>query len=609
MTGMGGSGASPTLVVSTFQHALLRQGSLLLIVGLVLYLAWNVLRSAQYRRALAAEAAGVTARPVVVTDPEPPARRLLRIGFGALWIFDGMLQMQSSMPLGLPGNVLQPAASTSPGWVQDLSSFAVTEWTRHPVTAATATVWIQLGIGLFLLVAPRGGWSRVAGGTSVAWGLVVWIFANALGGLFAPGLTFLFGAPGAVLFYVVAGALLLLPERAWIGPVLGRYLTASLGAFLLVMGALQAWPGRGFWPSGHASSTLSAMSATMAATPQPNATASLVAWFTRVDTAHGGLVNAVVVVLLVGTGVSFLLGRALRPALAVLTVFCLFDWVFIENFGFLGGTGTDPNSMLPFLLLAWGSYVAVVRAPVAGEAAAAPVPAADAAADQRAWWERLPAGRAGRLAAMVGAVVVLLLGSAPLAAAALNSHADPLEAEVADGAPTTVSGPAPAFHLVDTSGRPVSLAGLRGSVVVLTFLDPVCVSDCPTIAQELRLANEQLGTEARRVVFVAVATNPQYHSADALRTFDRTEGLDGQPNWLFLTGTTSELEAVWNSYGIAAILSSNGAMVDHSDTVYVIDAGGSVRRIMSAAPGASSDVSRSSFAELLTEQVHQVLGS
>ncbi len=38
----------------------------------------------------------------------PPAWSF-RIGFGILWILDGVLQIQSAMPLGMPGGVLQPA--------------------------------------------------------------------------------------------------------------------------------------------------------------------------------------------------------------------------------------------------------------------------------------------------------------------------------------------------------------------------------------------------------------------------------------------------------------------------------------------------------------------
>jgi hypothetical protein len=43
-----------------------------------------------------------------------------------------------------------------------------TIWSYHPVTAAAAAVWTQVGIGLWLLAAPRGDWSRLAGLASVS---------------------------------------------------------------------------------------------------------------------------------------------------------------------------------------------------------------------------------------------------------------------------------------------------------------------------------------------------------------------------------------------------------------------------------------------------------
>ena len=151
------------------------------------------------------------------------------------------------MPLGLPSGVIQPAASTSPGWVQHLVNSGVSIWSNHPIQAASATVWIQVGIGLWLLVAPRGRWSRFGGLASVGWGLVVWSFGEAFGGIFAPGATWLFGTPGAVLFYCAAGILIALPERAYATARLGRVVLALSGVFLIGMAVLQAWPGRGFW--------------------------------------------------------------------------------------------------------------------------------------------------------------------------------------------------------------------------------------------------------------------------------------------------------------------------------------------------------------------------
>ena len=113
---------------------------------------------------------------------EPAGRRLLRIGFGLLWLFDGILQAQPRMPLGLPSQVIEPVAAGSPRWVQHLVNWAGTAWSYHPIQAGASVVWIQAGIGIWLLVAARGVLSRLAGLASVGWGLVVWVFGESFGG-------------------------------------------------------------------------------------------------------------------------------------------------------------------------------------------------------------------------------------------------------------------------------------------------------------------------------------------------------------------------------------------------------------------------------------------
>src|SRR5579862_9939760 len=151
------------------------------------------------------------------------------------------------MPAGLPSQVIEPTAGASPPWVQHVVHWGQASWTSHPVPAGSATVWIQVGLGVWLLAAPRGMLSRLAGLASVGWGLIVWVFGESFGGIFAPGLTWLTGAPGAVLAYVAAGALIALPSEAWRSPRAGQLTVAGMGIFFIGMAVLQAWPGRGFW--------------------------------------------------------------------------------------------------------------------------------------------------------------------------------------------------------------------------------------------------------------------------------------------------------------------------------------------------------------------------
>ena len=281
-----------------------------------------------------------------------------------LWIFDGLLQAQPKMAGGLATQVIEPVAASSPGWVQHLVNWGGTVWSYHPVQAGAASVWIQVGIGAWLIAAARGPWSRLAGAASVAWGLIVWVFGESFGGIFAPGLSWLTGAPGGVLFYVAAGALIALPEDAWRSPRAGRLLLAGLGVFFAGMAVLQAWPGRGFWQgsAGGKPGTLSGMVKEMAGTPQPRFLSSLLSGFASFATRNGFAVNLVVVIALAAIGAAFLTGRPrlVRYAMWSGIVFCLADWVLVQDLGFLGGLGTDPNSMIPLILLFSAGYLALV---------------------------------------------------------------------------------------------------------------------------------------------------------------------------------------------------------------------------------------------------------
>jgi cytochrome oxidase Cu insertion factor (SCO1/SenC/PrrC family) len=664
MPGMN-SGLSNTnpVLVAAFRSALLHQGLIIALVLLLLGLAWAGVRewvpgarsAAGGPWSLAGSASGA---------PEPAARRLLRIGFGIIWIVDGLLQAQPAMAAGLPAQVIKPTAASSPVWVQHLVNWAGTSWSYHPVQAGAAAVWIQVGIGAWLIAAPSGWFSRLAGLASVGWGLVVWAFGEAFGGIFAPGLTFLFGAPGAVLFYCAAGLLIALPPARWQSPQLGRQVMGLLGVFFLGMAVLQAWPGRGFWQGRlHGQpGTLASMALSMSGTSQPHVLAAMVNWFASADEANGLIINLIAVILLALVGAAFLIGtavpagtafsariaslttrpRLVRAALVLLVVFCLADWVLIEDFGFLGGLGTDPNSMIPVALLATGGYLALVKVPAAApaaqtattEKAAAAAPAASPAspaslagtastvspASQPAGTRRaLRAWLApARLATAFGSaslravlafwtVVMVLVGVGPLAAAQASPTANVIIAQAIDGNVAPMNYAASPFTLTDQHGKQVSLASLRGKVVLLTFLDPVCTSDCPLIAQEFREADQVLGAKAKDVTLVAVVANPVYHSVAYTRAFDKQEGLSAIPNWLYLTGPVPALRQVWQHYGIAAEIVGAGSMVLHNDIAYVIDARGHERAELDFDPGPGTASTKSSFAAELAAQAQRVM--
>jgi cytochrome oxidase Cu insertion factor (SCO1/SenC/PrrC family) len=625
MPGMnsGPSPASPILV-SAFRSALLHQSLIVALIFILVLIAWGASRTA------------TGAHPAAPAWREPRARKTLRIGFGLLWLLDGLLQAQPQMAGGMPA-VMQPTADGSPPWVVHLVNWGANLWSYHPIAAAASSVWIQVGIGLWMIFAVRGWSLRLAALSSVAWGLIVWAFGESFGTILAPGLTVLFGAPGAVLLYVIAGALLMLPQRSWEQPQLGRLILAGCGVFFLGMALLQAWPGRGFWHGLVAGQpgSLTAMIQSMESTPQPHLLEVIVSGFGNFTESHGFAVNLVAVIALAAAGAAFCVSaarsdvRLARIAVIVAAVFCLADWLLVEDLGFLGGLGTDPNNMIPLILLFTVGYLGLTPAtqPNVVEIseispavpAEAPVPAGDPVpAGATAGGPGLPQWLAGPVRAFAGAPLrviagiaafgVIIVGAAPMAFATVNKTADPITAEAIAGTNGQLNTPAPNFTLTSQTGRQVSLTSLRGKVVLLAFLDPVCTTDCPVIAAEMRVADTLLGSKASDTELVAVVANPTYTSLAYTRAFDRQVGLNTVPNWLYLTGSVNQLATVWHYFGIEVEDLPAGAMAAHNDIAFVISADGIVQQEISDDPGPATDVTQSSFASLLADSVLQSMG-
>ena len=299
--------------------------------------------------------------------------------------------------------------------------------------------------------------------------------------------------------------------------------------------------------------------------------------------------------------------------------------MLVQDFGFFGGLGTDPNSMIPMVLVVVAGYRAVTAASPATAPAADPVPVGPpgpanpaevlAGGPDGHWRDRLRPATLHRwlTAATFGtmtslaAVGVIVLGAVPMAAAQATPAASTILAEAVDGSATPINAPAPGFTLTDQHGRTVSLSGLRGKVILLTFLDPVCVTDCPLIAQEFRQAGQMLGAASRRVDLVAVNLNPLYSQISYTQAFDQQERLAGVPDWLYLTSSPARLRQVYAGYGVASQTLPGGAMLGHSDIAFVIDASGRLREELDMDPGPGTAATKSSFAAELADAASQVL--
>jgi len=139
-------------------------------------------------------------------------------------------------------------------------------------------------------------------------------------------------------------------------------------------------------------------------------------------------------------------------------------------------------------------------------------------------------------------------------------------------------GPAPDFTLRTDQGKTVHIHDWRGSVVLLYFGYTSCPDVCPTTLAEFAEVKHQLGPAAERLRVLFVTVDPERDTPKRLRIYTRTF----DPTFLGLTGPRATLAKVWKAYGIYVQShrvpgSSEGYVVDHSATTFVIDAQGNLR--------------------------------
>jgi protein SCO1/2 len=136
---------------------------------------------------------------------------------------------------------------------------------------------------------------------------------------------------------------------------------------------------------------------------------------------------------------------------------------------------------------------------------------------------------------------------------------------------------APAFELVDQEGRAVSLASLRGKVVLLDFVYTRCPGPCPLLTSTHVRVQKKLPEGARgRVRFVSVSLDPERDTPEAMRAYALARGAD-LASWSLLTGPKEVVEAVLRAYGVGASPQPDGE-IQHIVVTFLIDAEGRIAK-------------------------------
>ncbi len=133
------------------------------------------------------------------------------------------------------------------------------------------------------------------------------------------------------------------------------------------------------------------------------------------------------------------------------------------------------------------------------------------------------------------------------------------------------------YRLADTNGGTMSLAGLRGAPVVVSFVYTSCYHTCPMVteylAEVVAMARKALGGDSFRVLTIGFDTandNPV-----RMRQFARERGID-EPYWQFLSGDARTMANLTRDLGFTYVASAKG--FDHITQATVLDRDGKVYR-------------------------------
>jgi hypothetical protein len=241
---------------------------------------------------------------------------------------------------GFVTQIVEPNAAGQPAILAHAIRLGAHLFEQQPVAFNAAVAALQLAIGLALL---HSRLYRIGLGLSIVWGLAVWCFGEGLGGVLAGMASPLSGAPGAALIYVAVSLMLWPADRAGGGSAASHGLLGNKGAraawaaLWLLAAALWLAPAN-LAPDGPSQAIAHAPAGIAWLGPLQHAGS-------RVLAGDGVSVALALASLSAIVGLGVLVGRLVRPMLAIGALLSLIYWVVGQGLGgIFTGQATDLNT-------------------------------------------------------------------------------------------------------------------------------------------------------------------------------------------------------------------------------------------------------------------------
>jgi cytochrome oxidase Cu insertion factor (SCO1/SenC/PrrC family) len=194
-------------------------------------------------------------------------------------------------------------------------------------------------------------------------------------------------------------------------------------------------------------------------------------------------------------------------------------------------------------------------------------------------------GRASVLAALLGLALVLAACGSSAPSAPPASQGLVIDQRTPDQVP-----------LVNQHGATVTLASLKGKVVVLAPFLTLCQDECPLVTGAFIILQRDLQAAglSNKVVFVEATVDPGRDTVARLAAYQKEFGAD----WQLWTGTPANLATFWHSFGVDYQIVSEAQPakidwytgkpltydVEHTDGYILIGTNGRERFVDASAP-------------------------
>lgn len=144
--------------------------------------------------------------------------------------------------------------------------------------------------------------------------------------------------------------------------------------------------------------------------------------------------------------------------------------------------------------------------------------------------------------------------------------------------------PAPAFTLIDQTGKPFGTEQLKGKTWIAMLFFTECKAACPMMAGRMHDIQDTLNSPD--IDLVSITVDPVRDTPDVLAAYAKRYNADGK-RWFFLTGTPADVFKTADGLHLNAEGPMPGSPAGHSEKFLLIDKSGDVRGIYSTNDDAS----------------------